>query len=139
MIKPYELPFGSLWKSIMLEDSLVVETNRWRLTSSKVFWAESTKVLIIRHKWATYRDLILRDNPRCVKLTGKSGRGKSVFLRYLIFHILLEAKERSNHAQSTGTLHTPDHSTDPKMAFMDVAANYCTTSPRKIYLYSEIC
>lgn len=119
VIKPYELPFGSLWKSIMLEDSLVVDTIRWSLLSSKVFWAESTKVLIIRDLWVTYRDVILNNYPCCVKLTGKSGRGKSVFLRYLIFHILLEAKKRNNHAQSTGTLPTADHSTDPRIAFMD--------------------
>ena len=119
VIKPYELPFGLLWKSIMLEDSLVVNTNRWSLLSSKVFWAESTKALIIRDLWVTYRDLILSNYPCCVKLTGKSGRGKSVFLRYLIFHILLEAKKRSNHAESTGTLPTADHSTDPRIAFMD--------------------
>jgi hypothetical protein len=107
-------PFGSLWKAIMLEDCLVVDGNRWSLSSS-VFWTESTTQLIVREQWITYRDLILSSYPHCVKLTGKSGRGKSVFLRYLMFYILLKAKQLGNDVGSTAA----EHLTDPRIAFMD--------------------
>lgn len=98
----------------MVNDSLVVEANRWSLNGT-VFWAESTNLLIIRELWVRYRDLILSGYPHCVNMSGKSGRGKSVFLRYLIFYILLEAKKL---CQET-TLPTAEHLTDPRIAFMD--------------------
>ena len=100
----------------MLEDSLVVDVNRWSLSSS-ASWTESTKSLIIRELWVTYRDLILSGYPHCVKLIGKAGRGKSVFLRYLIFYILLEANKLCSQAQTTPP--TAEHLTDPRIAFMD--------------------
>lgn len=100
----------------MVEDSLVVEANRWSLNST-VVWAESTNLLIIRELWVTYRDLILSGYPHCVKLIGKSGRGKSIFLRYLIFYILLEAKKLCNDVQTA--LPSAEHLTDPRIAFMD--------------------
>ena len=114
VIEPHLLSFGSLWNAIMLEDSLVVDGQQWSL-SSTVYWAESTKLLVIREWWITYRNLILSDYPHCAKLTGKSGRGKSVFLRYLIFYILLEAKKLGNVVWSS----TAEHTTDPRIAFMD--------------------
>ena len=114
VIEPHLLSFGSLWNAIMLEDSLVVDGQQWSL-SSTVYWAESTKLLVIREWWITYRNLILSDYPHCAKLTGKSGRGKSVFLRYLIFYILLEAKKLGNVVRSS----TAEHTTDPRIAFMD--------------------
>lgn len=61
----------------MLEDGLVEDGQQWSL-SGKVFWAESTKLLVIRDRWIVYRNLILSRYPHCVKLTGKSGRGKTV-------------------------------------------------------------
>ena len=94
---------------------LVVDGNRWSLTGYKGFWSGSTKQLIIRDIWNTYRDLIIGSSyPHCVKLSGKSGRGKSVFLRYLIFYILLEAKKRYNDGSTV-----EEHLTDPRIAFMD--------------------
>lgn len=93
----------------MLEDGLVEDGQQWSLSSS-AFWAESTKMLVIRDRWVAYRNLMLSRYPHCVKLTGKSGRGKTVFLRYLIFYILLEARKRTRSEECR---------TDPRIAFMD--------------------
>lgn len=105
------LPFVSLWKAIMKDGSLLKGVNQWILSSS-VYWAEATTLLVIRERWIEYRDMILSSYPCCVKLAGKSGRGKSVFLRYLIFYILLGAAELD-------TADAPEHLTHPSMAFMD--------------------
>ncbi len=102
----------------MMEDGLVIDGNRWSLSNSSVSWTESTNTLIIRELRVTYRDVILNRYPHCVKLIGKSGRGRSVFLRYLIFYILLEAQKLViDDAQRTP--HVDTHLTDPRIAFMD--------------------
>lgn len=48
-------------------------------------------------------------------MTGKSGRGKTVFLRYLIFFILLEAKA----ARKSKKVGDTDYVTNPRIAFVD--------------------
>ena len=100
------------------------EDSQWILTGS-VFWAEATTRLVIRQRWIEYRDRILRNSSksRVVLLTGKSGRGKSVFLRYLIFYILLETKE---------------YLTDPSIAFMDRDAVLYHITKDSIALYGSL-
>jgi hypothetical protein len=49
-----------------------------------------------------------------VKLTGKSGRGISVFLRYLIFHILLSARAKNVEQEAKN----PEHIYNPTIVYM---------------------
>lgn len=103
--------------------------NLWILSGS-VYWAESTTQLVIRESWITYRDMILSGSPCCVNLKGKSGRGKSVFLRYLIFYILLEIG-------TVDATSRQEHRTNPRIAFMDRDAVLYYITKDSITLYSD--
>lgn len=117
--------------------------------SVQVYWGDGTSTLVIRSGWEQFRDAIFNCRPTYVILTGKSGRGISVYLRYLIFYILLVAKKASNtvdkkaSAQSTDTANSNEdaahvslntyggecHVTDPRIAYMD--------STGKLYLITK--
>lgn len=100
----------------MINNHLYEEDSHWGLSSA--FWAESTKILYIRPIWVKYRDVILDNYPHCAKLSGKSGRGKTVFLLYLLFYILRLAKQLSS-AVHDHEAPPPVHLTDPLIAYMD--------------------
>ena len=127
----HSTPIGILWNSIILQKALVIEPIQWSLPEN-VFWTDSNK-LIIRDIWITYRDMISSSFPYFVKLTGKSGRGKSVFLRYLIFYILLEAKKRCEITTSD----EPSNLTDPRIAFMNRDKKLYYITKEKIILYDN--
>jgi hypothetical protein len=53
-------------------------------------------------------------------MKGKSGRGKSVFMKYLIFYILFEAKRRREEATSSAKLiDNEQHLFAPKIIYVD--------------------
>jgi len=77
--------------------------------------------------------MILSSFPYCVKLTGKSGRGKTVFLRYLVFYILLEAKRRSERSTSEEI----SNLTNPRIAFVDRDRKLYHITKEKIILFDS--
>jgi ABC-type uncharacterized transport system fused permease/ATPase subunit len=73
------------------------EANKWRLTGENISLGPRNQTLLIRENWVSLRDQILQGtlvSPQYLIMKGKSGRGKSVFMKYLIFYILFEARRR---------------------------------------------
>jgi len=75
-------------------------------------WIDDVEVILVRDCWEELRDSILSGDHRYVLVKGKSGRGKSVFVIYLIYFIL-------NRARTTEDNNVPQHVKNPVIIYVD--------------------
>ena len=59
----------------------------------QVYWMDSTRTMLVRQCWRLILDIIV--TKQTVILEGKAGRGKSMFLLYIIFRILFCARHNN--------------------------------------------
>jgi len=86
--------FLTLARAILFENGLDRSDDRFFSLRNGLHWAATTNVLLIRDCWKRLRDLLETQLGANVIINGKAGRGKSVFLLYLIFDIIFTAIER---------------------------------------------
>jgi hypothetical protein len=75
-------------------------------------WIDDVEVILVGDRWEELRDSILSGDHRYVLLKGKSGRGKSVFLIYLIYFIL-------NRARTNEDNNVSQHVKNPVIIYVD--------------------
>lgn len=84
--------FKKLWELVIRDNKLIQDGDLWSLADGTK-WDGSMTSLLVTSDWKALADIIMSQlESSNLMLTGKSGLGKSVFLLYLIFKIMLEAK-----------------------------------------------
>lgn len=109
----------------MLDNELEKTETIWKLTKAISWGDDGIFKLLIRDDWVKLGGVILSlsrspAEPFCVLLKGKSGRGKTVFMKYLVFRILLDAKEKCR--EHLGPLPTSDEDNylyAPRIVYVD--------------------
>ena len=111
------------------------EGELWRLTGTTSLWSTDCNTLLIREDWKNLRALIL-DSTKLMILKGKSGRGKTVFLLYLIFFILKDSSKGKNatilYVNRYGVAHIV---TVESVKIVDIATATATHKPN--YYFSD--
>ena len=128
--------FKNIWNSIVREEQLQADDppSIWRLNGPVSWGSDGVFELVIRDDWIKLRDFVLEHTPAtpiCMALNGKSGRGKTSFLRYLIFYIILAAKERKKAVGRTSTTaQLVEHLVNPIIVYVERSgeAHYITAS-----------
>jgi hypothetical protein len=85
----YTSSFMELHKSIMNSESLTQDGRVWILEGGAQ-WMDSTNRMLVRDSWTGIASILTKK--RNAILRGKAGRGKSLFLLFFMFEILLCAK-----------------------------------------------
>jgi hypothetical protein len=85
----YTSSFIELHKSIMKSESLTQDGRVWILGGGSQ-WMDSTNRMLVRDSWTGIASILTKK--RNAILRGKAGRGKSLFLLFFMFEILLCAK-----------------------------------------------
>lgn len=98
----------------MQDGELQMDDSFWTLTETTPWDDGNVFSMLIRENWVRLREFFLSgEQVKAVLLEGKSGRGKTLFSKYFIFHILLEAKRLS--ASGTDLTSIPEHLIAPRI------------------------
>ena len=111
--------FKKLWELVIRDNKLIQDGDLWSLADGTK-WGGSMTSLLVTSDWKALSHVIMSQlESSNLMLTGKSGRGKSVFLLYLIFKILLEAKFKKNSVQEIEKTDASKKELNPVILYVD--------------------
>ena len=125
--------FLNVARAIIFENGLDRSDDRFLSLRNGLHWAAMTKVLLIRYCWKRLQGLLQTHPGANVIINGKAGRGKSVFLLYFIFDIILTAIERRKRAIVTDK----DHLKSPLIVFVQRNGSKFLISVDKVELLNS--
>lgn len=110
--------FKKLWEIIVRDEKLIQHDDLWSIIAEGTEWSGGTTSLLVTSDWKNLAQLIMSQRERSnIVLNGKAGRGKSVFLLYLMFSILLRAKNK--HLSDSG-IRIQQSELDPSIVFVNL-------------------